>query len=148
MLAIKDTDLEGAAKNLRSAGFQDSIWSYGTVHPSFYTGKLKEDIYRDLVKGYSNLDRNSIRFLFPPEQQIPSEFQGATKVVLLPSSYAHIRIKSLPNTLTWDKNIIYPDGAVVLLSFIQTLLQTLLRVLSGNQFWKCGQFIHIWRAYA
>lgn len=123
MLVIEDTDLEGATKNLRSAGFQDSTWPYGTLHLSLYTGKLKEDIYRDLVKGYSNLDQNLIRFLFPPEQQIPSEFQRTTKIVLLPSSYAQIRIKSLPSTLTWDKSIIYPDGAVLLLSFIQTLLQ-------------------------
>lgn len=123
MLVIEDADLENAAKKLRLAGFQDSSWSYGAVHPSFYTGKLKEGIYRGLVEGYSNLDQNSIRFLFPPEQQTPSEFHIAVKVVLVPASYAHIDIKSLSNKATREKNLIHPDGAILLLSFIQTALR-------------------------
>lgn len=82
---------------------------------------MKEEIYRDLVQEYSNFDKHSTRFLFPP-----SYGEGETsRVVLLSSSYTHLSVKSTPgDSLTRDdSNMLYPDGSVLLLSFVQTLLQ-------------------------
>ncbi|POR33269.1 Uncharacterized protein TPAR_06512 [Tolypocladium paradoxum] len=120
MLVIEDADFEDAVQQLRSAGFQDWASSYGSLDPDFYKGKgrLMENIYRRIVKEYGNLDRNSARFLFPPEQQ------STAKVVLLPSSYTHICVKSAPDdTLTRDGNIFYPVGGLLLQSFVQTYLR-------------------------
>ncbi|KND92250.1 hypothetical protein TOPH_03223 [Tolypocladium ophioglossoides CBS 100239] len=123
MLVIDDADFDDAVQQLRSEGFQDWAWSYGSVDPSFYTGRLRENIYRRIVNDFSNLDRNSARFVFPLEQQKQPQHSTA-KVALLPSSYAHICIRSaLNDTLTRDGNIIYPDGALLLQSFVQTLLR-------------------------
>jgi hypothetical protein len=116
MLVIEDTDLDHAVGRLRSAGFQDCTWSYGSLDPDFYKGKSKETIYHRIVKDYSNLDRNSTRFLFPPEQQ-----NTTTKIVLLASSYAHIRTSD--GVLTSEGNIHYPNATPLLRSFVQTLLQ-------------------------
>ncbi|OAA33852.1 hypothetical protein BBO_09454 [Beauveria brongniartii RCEF 3172] len=64
MLVIDDRDVDNAARQLQSAGFQDWTWSYGSRHPTYYKGSLMEKIYRRIVNEYSNLDRNSVRFVF------------------------------------------------------------------------------------
>ncbi|KAM3426913.1 hypothetical protein MY4824_009754 [Beauveria thailandica] len=118
MFVIDDRDVDNAARQLRSAGFQDCTWSCGSRHPTFYKGSLLERIYRRIVNDYSNLDRNSVRFVFPPGQQ------STSKVVLLPASYAHICVKLMPgDTLARDDNIFYPQGAPLLRSFVQTLVR-------------------------
>ncbi|KAM4056778.1 hypothetical protein HRG_003643 [Hirsutella rhossiliensis] len=136
MLIIEDADYEDAVQQLRSAGFRDWAWSYGSIDPKLYKGRLREGIYRRIVREYSNLDRNSTRFLFPPDRQnmasppeqeyteLSPEHQYPTKVVLLPSSFTHIRIKSAPDgALTRDGNILYPDSSLLLRSFVQTLVR-------------------------
>lgn len=118
MLVIEDADVDDAARRLRSAGFQDFTWSYGSLEPGFYQGRLRENIYRRIVHDYSNLDQNSARFLFPPAQQ------STAKISLLPSSYAHFCVKSaLDDAVTRHGNIIYPDGAPLLQSFVQKLVR-------------------------
>ncbi|PHH58464.1 hypothetical protein CDD81_5753 [Ophiocordyceps australis] len=120
MLVIEDSDFDDAVHQLRSAGFQEWAWSYGSLNPSFYKGRLMETIYRRIVNEYGNLDQNSARFVFPPQ------LQSTAKVVLLPSSYTHIRVRLVPgDALPRDGNIIYPDGALLLQSFVQTLVREL-----------------------
>ncbi|KAM3548909.1 hypothetical protein ARSEF4850_009147 [Beauveria asiatica] len=118
MLVIDDRDVDNAARQLRSAGFQDWTWSYGSRHPTYYKGSLMEKIYRRIVNEYSNLDRNSVRFVFPPGKQ------STSKVVLLPASYAHICVRPTPgDALDRDDNIFYPQGVPLLRSFVQTLVR-------------------------
>ncbi|KAF4511549.1 hypothetical protein G6O67_003332 [Ophiocordyceps sinensis] len=119
MLVVEDADFDDAAQQLRSAGFQEWAWSYGSLEPSFYQDRLKENIYRRIVKDFANLDRISARFLFPPQQQ-----KATAKVVLLPSSYAHVRVSSVPNDASSRHgNIIYPNAALLAQSFVQTLIR-------------------------
>ncbi|PNY23788.1 Uncharacterized protein TCAP_06259, partial [Tolypocladium capitatum] len=122
MLVIDDADFDDAGRQLRLEGFQDWAWSYGSVDPSFYTGRLKGSIYRRIVHDFSNLDGNSTRFVFPLEQQQPQH--STAKVALLRSSYAHVCVRSaLNDALTRHCHILYPDGALLLQSFVQTLLR-------------------------
>ena len=116
MLVIEDADFDHAVGQLRSAGFQDCAWSYGPLNPDFYKGKSKENIYRRIIKDYGNLDRNSTRFFFPPEQQ-----NTTAKIVLLPSSYTHIRTSD--DVLTSGGNVHYPNATPLLRSFVQTLVR-------------------------
>ncbi|KAK2616249.1 hypothetical protein QQS21_000884 [Conoideocrella luteorostrata] len=118
MLVIEDALFETAVQQLRSLGFRDWTWSYGCVDPNFYQGRLKQNIYRSIVHEYSNLDQNSARFLFPLEQQ------STAKVVLLPFSYTHLHFELVSNNISsCDGNIYYPDGNVLLQSFVQTLVR-------------------------
>ncbi|KAL7928545.1 hypothetical protein V8C35DRAFT_285114 [Trichoderma chlorosporum] len=118
MLVINDIDIERASQQLRSAGFLDCTWSCGSLHPDFYQGPLRQNIYRRITHHYSNFDRNSSRFLFP------SESQATAKVVLLPSSYAHVGVTwTLDEALTRDGNITYPDGSLLLKNIVQTLVR-------------------------
>ncbi|KAM3426914.1 hypothetical protein MY4824_009755 [Beauveria thailandica] len=141
MFVIDDRDVDNAARQLRSAGFQDCTWSCGSRHPTFYKGSLLERIYRRIVNDYSNLDRNSVRFVFPPGQQ------STSKVVLLPASYAHICVKLMPgDTLARDDNIFYPQGAPLLRSFVQTLVREPVADLCDDEAAKAWFNKHILRS--
>lgn len=118
MLVIRDADFDDAVQRLRLAGFEDWVWSYGSLDPNFYKGRLKENIYRRIVKEFDSLDKNSARFIFPSEKQITA------KIALLSSSYAHIRFDSvIESAVSRDGNILHPDAAVLLRSFVQTLVR-------------------------
>lgn len=118
MLVIDDVVFEAAVQQLRKAEFQECPWSYGSLNPDFYTGTIRERIYRRIIKEYSNLDQHSVRFLFPTQEQ------SNTKVVLLPTSYANIRVEHDSNEmLTVGSNIYYPNGPRLLRSFVQTLVR-------------------------
>ena len=127
MLVIEDADFENAVQKLRSAGFRASTWSYACREPELYEGRMLQNIYRNLTTQYSNLDQHSARFLFPldqsPSERGPSE-SSTDKVVLLPSSYAHISVQStLDGRFTRDGNMFYPNGAVLLESFVRVLVR-------------------------
>ncbi|KAJ8489431.1 hypothetical protein ONZ45_g13598 [Pleurotus djamor] len=122
MLVVDDVDYDDAVGRLRSAGFQDCDWSCGSVAPDFYQGHIKERIYRRIVRDYGYLDQNSTGFFFPREQQPQTLFDRRPKIVLLRSSYAHIRTSD--KKCTCGNNIQYPDAPQLLLSFIQTYLPT------------------------
>ncbi|KAJ3535378.1 hypothetical protein NM208_g7150 [Fusarium decemcellulare] len=115
MLIVDDADLEAATQRLRSAGFRDCSWSYGSREPEFYQGKIKENIYRAITKEYSNLDKYATKFFLP----LPDE--SSEKVVLLPSSYAHIHASD--DMLTRDGNLLWPDGPLLLKSLVQTAVR-------------------------
>lgn len=118
MFVIEDTMFEAAVQQLRKAQFREWRWSYGSRDPEFYTGIVRERIYRRIVKEYSNVDQHSVRFLFPTEEH------SNTKVILLPATYAHIRVKHDSNeTIDADSNIYYPSGPRLLQSFVQTLVR-------------------------
>ncbi|KJZ71367.1 hypothetical protein HIM_09250 [Hirsutella minnesotensis 3608] len=118
MIVIRDADFDDAVQRLRSAGFENWPWSYGSLEPNFYQGRLKENIYRHIVKDFADLDKNSARFLFPSEKQMTA------KVALLPSSYAHIRFDSATESaVSRNGNILYPNAAVLLQSVVQTLIR-------------------------
>ncbi|KAJ4198968.1 hypothetical protein NW767_008554 [Fusarium falciforme] len=116
MLVIPDADLELAATQLRAAGFQPCAWSFGSRKPDFYQTVQAQQLYRSITRGYRNLDRVSIRFLFPPEDQ-----DEITKVVLLPSSYAHISASN--DTPQLEGGILYPDVTQLLTSFVRTIVR-------------------------
>ncbi|KAK2591468.1 hypothetical protein QQS21_010844 [Conoideocrella luteorostrata] len=121
LLVIEDDAFDAAVQRLRSSNFRDWSWSYGCAVPNSYQSGLTQNIYRSVVNGYRYLDQNSARFLFPVEQQSTS---STAKVVLLPSSYAHLHLKSMSqNIARRDDNIIYPDGAALLQSFVQTIVR-------------------------
>ena len=127
MLVVEDADFEDAVQKLRSAGFRTSTWSYGCREPELYEGRMLQDLYRRLTTEYDNLDQHSARFLFPTEQSPsergPSE-SSTEKVALLPSSYAHISVKStLDERFTRDGNMFYPNGALLLESFVRVLVR-------------------------
>ncbi|QPG95476.1 hypothetical protein C2857_000824 [Epichloe festucae Fl1] len=118
MIVIRNADFDDAVQRLRSAGFEDWVWSYGSLDPNFYKGRLKENIYRRIVKEFDSLDKNSARFTFPSEKQMTA------KVALLPSSYTHVQFDSLTESaVSRDGNILYPDAAVLVRSFVQTLVR-------------------------
>lgn len=118
LLVIDDTHFQRAVQRLRNAEFRDCPWSYGSLHPEFYTGKIKEQVYRNIVKDYGNLDRHSARFLFPTDEQ------SRMKVVLLPTSYTHLEVAHPSNeALKPGSCIYYPNAARLLQSFVQTLVR-------------------------
>ncbi|ATY59593.1 hypothetical protein A9K55_003733 [Cordyceps militaris] len=118
VLVIDDTHFQRAVQQLRNAEFRDCPWSFGSLHPEFYTGKIKERVYRTIVNDYGNLDRHSARFLFPTEEQ------SRMKVVLLPTSYTHLEVAHPSNeALHPGSCIYYPSAARLLQSFVQTLVR-------------------------
>ncbi|RMZ79377.1 hypothetical protein DV738_g3306, partial [Chaetothyriales sp. CBS 135597] len=118
MFVIEDADFATAVQQLQAAGFQDCPWSYGSREPEFYKIRSIEHIYHEIVSNYSNLDRVAVRFRFPAAEPTATQTQ---KIVLLPSSYAHIRPSS-PG-LTSDGSILYPDAPLLLLSFVKTAVR-------------------------
>lgn len=121
MLVVDDAEYDHAVDRLRSAGFQDCNWSFGTLKPDFYQrDPIKERIYQCLVRDYSKLDQNSAHFFFPPEQQMEQQ-DTKSKIVLRRSSYAHMRTSD--ENLTPGDNIQYPDASMLLLSSVRTLMR-------------------------
>ncbi|KAK7432395.1 hypothetical protein QQZ08_000957 [Neonectria magnoliae] len=121
IFVVADTDLKDAIERLRSAGFRDCRWSYGTRNPARYEGAIRKRIYRQLIRDYNNMDQHSARFLFPPGPQLGQVDQDMAKVVLLPSSYAHIQTSD--SSLMRDGNLLWPSAALLVRSFVQTLVR-------------------------
>jgi len=118
VFVVDDVDFDDAVQRLRLGGFRDCSWSYGSREPSFYKEKRLEHIYRRIVNEYSNVDRNSTRFFFPSGEL------GRCKIVLLRSSYAHICVRSTRDEeITRDGNLIWPNAALLLRSFVQILVR-------------------------
>ncbi|RTE73150.1 hypothetical protein BHE90_012413 [Fusarium euwallaceae] len=116
MLIIQDEHIHDAATQLQAAGFHPCSWSFGSRKPEVYKTDQAQRLYRSITRGYRNLDRVSIRFLFPTVE--PDEI---AKVVLLPSSYAHISASN--NTLQLQANIFCPDARQLLTSFVRTIVR-------------------------
>lgn len=120
MLVVSDKDYHTAIQSLESAGFREAPWSFFAREPEFYQGKgpMFRDNERKLAQEYRNLDQNSARFLFP------ADVATRAKVALLPSSYAHLDLDSLPEGSVERKgSILYPNAAILLQSMVQTLVR-------------------------
>ncbi|CAK7266459.1 hypothetical protein SEPCBS57363_002100 [Sporothrix epigloea] len=118
MLVVDDAHFVDATRKLQSAGFRECSWSFGSVDPAFYqNNSVKEAIYGRIVHQYGNLDDKSARFFFP------SPDDRATKVVLLPSSYAHVRPEKVLAGQSSEENIAFPSSALLLQSIVQTLVR-------------------------
>lgn len=118
MLAIEDASFDAAVEALHRAGFRDAPWSYGSINdPQFYQDKKMQDIHRYTARQYRSLDNNSRRFVFPLGSK------DKERVVLLPSSYVHLSLSSMPESrFTRRENIYYPDTELLLESFVKTLV--------------------------
>ncbi|KAM0424921.1 hypothetical protein ACHAPT_009977 [Fusarium lateritium] len=118
MLVVDDENLDMAAQKLKEAGFQEALWSYGSRDdPALYTDRKMQQIHRRVAQQYSNLDKHSIRFRFPTDEL------AKARVVLLPSSYAHISATSgSEDKFEREGNILYPNAALLLESFVRTRL--------------------------
>lgn len=119
MLVIDDEDLDAAAQKLKQKGFREAPWSYGSRDdPALYTDPKMKQIHRLMAQEYTSLDQNSLRFRFPTNKQ------AKARVVLLPSSYAHISTTSAPeDRFTHKDNIFYPDAPLLLDSFVRTIIK-------------------------
>lgn len=128
MLVIEDKQLNTAAENFRQEGFREAPWSYGSRDdPVSYTDPKVQQSHRRLAQQYSNLDEHSVRFRFPTEDQ------AKARVILLPSSYAHIAVtpetqhrfinRPQDGPILDQDNILYPDAALLLESFVRTLVK-------------------------
>lgn len=118
MLVIDDVDFRPAVQQLRSVGFRSSSLPYGSLVPASLHVSKVEDLHRSVTAEYNNLDRNSVQFSFP-------EGEGhGSNVILLPSSYAQVSVRLCPRErFTRDENVFYPDSALLLQSFIKTLVR-------------------------
>ena len=121
MLVPSDSEYELAAQKLVEAGFRPAPWTYAITNPQ---NVADDEIGRRILlrgsKGYENLDANSLRF------QFPAGFTGPERVVLLRSSYVGLRPPSDPESIqrfSCEDNLYYPDAALLLESFVKTLLQ-------------------------
>ncbi|UPL03343.1 hypothetical protein LCI18_014277 [Fusarium solani-melongenae] len=119
MLVIEDEDLDAAAQKLKQKGFREAPWSYGSRDdPALYTDPKMKRIHRLMAQEYASLDQNSLRFRFPTDKQ------AKARVVLLPSSYAHISTKSTPeDRFTHKDNIFYPEAPLLLESFVRKIVK-------------------------
>jgi hypothetical protein len=128
MLVVEDANLDTAAQNLKQRGFREAPWSYGSRDdPALYTDPKVQQSHRRVAQKYSNLDKHSVRFRFPTDDQ------AKARVVLLPCSYAHIAVtpesKNRFTTKPQDApslkrgNILYPDAELLLESFVRTLVK-------------------------
>ncbi|KAJ4310787.1 hypothetical protein N0V84_010795 [Fusarium piperis] len=128
MLVIEDENLDNAAQKLRQKGFRGAPWSYGSRDdPASYTDPKVQQSHRRIAQQYSNLDKHSVRFRFP------TEGQAKARVVLLPCSYAHIAVtpetqgrfttRPQDGSTQGGNNILYPDAALLLESFVRTLVK-------------------------
>ena len=121
MLVPSDSEYELAAQKLVEAGFRPAPWTYAIRDPELV---LDDEIGRRILlrgaDGYGNLDDNSLRFQFPAGSSRPE------RVVLLRSSYVGIEPPSDPESMrrfSCNDNLYYPDAALLLESFVKTLLQ-------------------------
>lgn len=119
MLVIDDEDLDAATQKLKQNGFREAPWSYGSRDdPTLYTDPKMKQIHRLMAQEYSNLDKHSLRFQFPTDKQ------AKARVVLLPSSYAHISTTSIPkDRFIHEDNFFYPDAPLLLESFVRTIVK-------------------------
>jgi hypothetical protein len=121
MLVPSDSEYDLAAQKLVEAGFRPAPWTYAITDPQL----VRDDEIgrRTLLRGddgYGNLDANSLRF------QFPAGFSGPERVVLLRSTYVGVRPPSDPESMqrfSCNNNLYYPDAALLLESFVKTLLQ-------------------------
>ncbi|KAJ3463802.1 hypothetical protein MRS44_008588 [Fusarium solani] len=125
---VEDANLDTAAQNLKQRGFREAPWSYGSRDdPALYTDPKVQQSHLRVAQQYSNLDKHSVRFRFPTDDQ------AKARVVLLPCSYAHIAVtpesKNRFTTKPQDapslkrSNILYPDAELLLESFVRTLVK-------------------------
>ncbi|KAM6515471.1 hypothetical protein FSOLCH5_009696 [Fusarium solani] len=125
---VEDANLDTAAQNLKQRGFREAPWSYGSRDdPALHTDPKVQQSHRRVAQQYSNLDKHSVRFRFPTDDQ------AKARVVLLPCSYAHIAVtpesKNRFTTKPQDApslkrgNILYPDAELLLESFVRTLVK-------------------------
>ena len=121
MLVPSDSDYDLATQKLVKAGFRPAPWTYAITDPQLLRNdEIARRTLLDGDDGYGNLDANSVRF------QFPAGYSGPDRVVLLRSSYVGIRPPSDPETMqrfSCDDNLYYPDTALLLESFVKTLLQ-------------------------
>jgi hypothetical protein len=121
MLVPSESEYDLAAQKLVEAGYRPAPWTYAITDPQL----VRDDEIgrRTLLEGddgYGNLDANSLRF------QFPAGFSGPERVVLLRSTYVGIRPPSDPESIhrfSCNDNLYYPDAALLLESFVKTLLQ-------------------------
>jgi hypothetical protein len=121
MVVPSDSEFDLAAQKLVEAGFCPAPWTYAVRDPQL----VRDDEIgrRTLLRGangYGNLDANSLRFQFPANLSRPE------RVVLLRSSYVGIQPPSDPESMqrfSCKNNLYYPDAALLLESFVKTLLQ-------------------------
>ncbi|KAF2680207.1 hypothetical protein K458DRAFT_434587 [Lentithecium fluviatile CBS 122367] len=121
MLIPSESDFDLAAQKLVEAGFRPALWSYGILDPHLLPDdEITRRINPMEIPGYRMLDDNSVRF------QFPAGFSGPERVVLLRSTYVCLTPPNDPLSMQrfhCDKNLYYPDKALLLESFIRTLLQ-------------------------
>ncbi|KAH6389995.1 hypothetical protein HBI60_183800 [Parastagonospora nodorum] len=116
-----DSEYDLAAQKSVEAGFHPAPWTYAITDPQH----VRDDEIgrRTLLRGangYGNLDANSLWF------QFPAGFSGPERVLLLRSTYIGIRPPSDPESIqrfSCIDNLYYPDAALLLESFVKTLLQ-------------------------
>jgi len=121
MLIPSESDFDLAARKLVEAGFRPAPWSYGITDPQL---RPDNEITRRInpmdIPGWRMLDNNSVRF------QFPAGLSGPERVVLLRSTYVGL---SPPNDLSsmqrfyCHETLYYPNSALLLESFIRTLLR-------------------------
>lgn len=120
MLVIEDGDFDAAVEALHQAGFRDAPWSYGsTVDPQSFQDRKLQQIHRYTARGYQNLNNNSTRLEFPLGSEVQQQ-----RAVLLRSSYVHLSLSSTPQSrFTSVENLHYPDGELLLESFVRTRIR-------------------------
>jgi hypothetical protein len=121
MLIPSESEYDLAAQKLIEAGFRPASWTYAMTDPQLLRDdEIRQQTLLDGDDGYGNLDANSLRF------QFPAGYFGPERVVLLRSSYVGIQPPSDPESMqrfSCDDNLYYPDAALLLESFVKTLLQ-------------------------
>ncbi|KAF1850045.1 uncharacterized protein K460DRAFT_326532 [Cucurbitaria berberidis CBS 394.84] len=121
MLIPSESEYDLAAQKLVEAGFRPAPWSYGITDPHLLPD---DEIARRLklreYPEFQRLDGNSVRF------QFPVGFSGPERVVLLRSTYIGLSPPNDPSSMQrfhCHDILYYPDKALLLESFIRTLLQ-------------------------
>lgn len=121
MLIPSESDFDLAVQKLDDAGFRRGPWSYGVIDPQLLPD---DEIGRRInpmdIPGYRMLDINSVRF------QFPAGSSNIERVVLLQSAYIGLSPPNNPSSMQrfhCRENLYYPEKALLLESFIRTLLQ-------------------------
>ena len=134
MLIPSESDFETSVQKLVEEGFRPAPWTYGKLGPDSPSGSEDSSIGSETIRcrdpmrwhEYEMLDDNSVRFLFPEGNS------RAETVVLLRSAYVglsppppHSQADTSSSTQRFycEENYYFPDKALLMESFIKTLLQ-------------------------
>lgn len=119
MYIFEEGDMASAIQKLQDAGFQRFTWSFGSVvdPATMAHDPILRGIHQNSAEVWASLDRNSVRFDFPPDSGIGT----SSKIALLPSSYIGMALPTSEDDPNFDieAGVYFPKAPVLLESIVR-----------------------------